>query len=94
MNLRVKGENILYKTVVRPAIVYAYRAGTWVVTKVQEKKLDVVEVRVLRWRCGVTKLDRIWNERIIVTTKVGDISKKMLESMLKWCEHIMRGMCE
>ena len=31
--------------------------------KAQEKKLDVVEMRVLRWMSGVTKLDRIRNER-------------------------------
>ena len=30
--------------------------------------------------CGVTKLDRIWNEIIGGITKVGEISKKLKES--------------
>ena len=43
----------------------------------------VVEMRTLKWMSGVTKLDRIRNERIRGTTKVGEISKKLQESRLK-----------
>ena len=39
---------------------------------------------MLTWMSGVTKLDRIRNERIRGTTKVGEISKKVQESRLKW----------
>ena len=45
---------------------------------------------MLRWMSGVTKLDRIRNERIRGTTKVGDISKKVQESRLKWYGHVLR----
>ena len=45
---------------------------------------------MLRWMSGVTKLDRIRNERIRGTTKVGEISKKVQESMLKWYGHVLR----
>ena len=38
----------------------------------------------------VTKLDRIRNERIRVTTKVGEISNKVQESRLKWYGHVLR----
>ena len=58
--------------------------------KAQEKKLDVAEMRMLRWMSGVTKLDRIRNERIRGTTKVGEISKKVQESRLKWYGHVLR----
>ena len=37
--------------------------------KAQGKKLDVVEMRMLRYMCGVTKLDEIRNKRIRRTTK-------------------------
>ena len=57
IRLRVKGE--VYKTVVRRAMMYG--AETWAVKKAQEKKLDVAEMRMLRWMSGVTKLDRIRN---------------------------------
>ena len=45
--------------------------------KAQEQKLDVAEMRMLRWMSGVTRLDRIRNETIRGTTKVGYISKKV-----------------
>ena len=41
-------------------------------------------MRMLRWMSGVTKLDRIRNERIRGITKVEEISKKVQESRLKW----------
>ena len=47
--------------------------------KVQEKKL---EVRMPRWICGVAKLDRIRNERIRKTARVGETPKKLQESRL------------
>ena len=68
--MRVKGK--VYKTVVRPAMMM-YGAETWAVKKAQEKKLDVVKMRMLS---GVTKLDRVRNEIIRGTTKMGEISKK------------------
>ena len=58
--------------------------------KAQENKLDVAEMRMLRWMSGVSKLDRIRNERIRGTTKVGEISKKVQESRLKWYGHVLR----
>ena len=54
-----------------------YGAETWAVQKAHEKKFDVAEMRMLRWMSGVTKMDRIRNERIRGTTKVGEISKKV-----------------
>ena len=67
-----------------------YGAETWVVKKAQERKLDVAEMMMLRWMSGGTKLDRIRNERIRGTTKVGEISKKVQESRLKWYGHVVR----
>ena len=67
-----------------------YGAETWAVKKAQEKKLYVAEMRMLRWMSGVTKLDRIRNERIRVITKVGEISKKVQECKLKLCGHVLR----
>ena len=47
-------------------------------------------MRMPRCMCGVTKLDKIRNERIRGTTKVGDITKKVQERRLKWYGHVMR----
>ena len=54
-----------------------YGAETWTVKKAQEKTLDVAEIRMLRWMNGVTKLDRIRNERDRETANVEQISKKV-----------------
>ena len=86
ISLRVKGK--VYNTVVRLAMMNG--AETWAVKKAQEKKLDVAEMRMLRWMSGVTKLDRIRNERISGTTKVGEIPKKVQESRLMWYWHVLR----
>ena len=68
----------VYRTVVRPALMYGAR--NW----------KVAEMRMLRWMCGVTKLDKIRNEKIRGTTKVGSIIKKIQERRLKWYGHVMR----
>ena len=67
-----------------------YGAGTWVLKKAQENKLEVAEMRILRWMCGVTKLGKIRNERIRGTSKVGEIAKQVKEKRLKWYGHVMR----
>ena len=67
----IKGK--VYRIVVRPALVY--RAETWALEKAPENKLEVAEIRMLRWMCGVTKLDKIRNEIIRGTNKVGEITK-------------------
>ena len=43
--ISLRGKGKVYKTVVRPAMMYS--AETWAVKKAQEKKLDVVEMRLL-----------------------------------------------
>ena len=67
-----------------------YGAETWAVKKTQEKKLDVAEMRMLKWMSTVTKLDIMRNEIIKGTTKVGKISKKVQESRLKRYGHVLR----
>ena len=86
MNVKIKGK--VYRTVVRPALMYG--AETWALKKAQEKKLEVAEMRMVRWMCGVTKLDKIRNERIRGTTKVGEITKNVQDRRLKWYEHVLR----
>ena len=51
----VKLTGPVYKTVVRPALFYG--AETWAKTRGQEARLEVNEMRMLRWICGVTKKD-------------------------------------
>ena len=71
------------KTIVKPAMMYA--AETWAVKKSQY----VAEMRVLGRMSGVTKVDRIRNERIRGIAKVVEIAKKVQESSLKWYGHVL-----
>ena len=86
MNVKIKGK--VNRTAIRPALIYG--AETWALKKAQEKKLEVAEMRMLRWMCGVTKLDKIRNERMRGTTKLGAITKKVQERRLKWYGHMLR----
>ena len=86
MKVKIKGK--VYKTIVRPAMVYG--AETWAVKKAHEKKMEVAEMKMLRWTCGVTRLDEISNEKIRGSTKVGEISKKVQQRRMRWYGHVMR----
>ena len=83
----------VYKTVVRPAL--SYGAETWATTRGQEARLEVNELRVLRWMCGVTRRDNIRNRHIRGTTRVVQASKKTTGKRLEWptamCEENERG---
>ena len=86
VGIKLKGK--VHKTVVRPATMYG--AETWAIKKTQEKKLDVAEMRMLRWMCGVTRRDKIGNEVIRGTSKIREISDTIQESRLRWYGHVMR----
>ncbi|XP_068219783.1 uncharacterized protein [Palaemon carinicauda] len=52
--------------------------------------MDVVEMRMLRWMCGVTRGEKIRKKVIRDTTGVRKLSDKIQESRLRWYGHIMR----
>ena len=58
----------------------------------QDKRIEVTEMRMLRWMCGVTRKDKIRNEHIRWTTRVAQASKKITERRLIWYGHVMRNM--
>ena len=62
--------------------------------KSEEKKMDVAEMRMLRWMVGVTRRDRIRKEYIRGTVKVTEISKKIQESILRWYGNLRRRVGE
>lgn len=52
------------------------------------EKLDKAVMKMLRWMCRVTKMNKTKNERIR-TTKLVDISKKEQERRLQWHGHMI-----
>ena len=59
------------------------------VTKAQEKKIQVAEMKMLRWSLGLTRKDRVKNEEIIEGVKLGDIPEKIRDSWLWWLGHVV-----
>ena len=86
MPVKLKGK--VDKTVARPALLYG--AETWATARGQEARLEVNEMRMLRWMCGVTRRDKIRNEHIRGTTRVVQASKKITEKRQKWYGHVRR----
>ena len=78
----------IHQTVARPSMMYGLETvGT---AKYQEAELDVAEMKILRFALGVTRKDKIRNEYIHGTVKVGQISKKVRESRMRWYGHVKR----
>jgi len=52
--------------------------------------MSVAEMRMIRWICGHTRLDKIINEVIRGKIEVASIEDKMRETRLRWFGHIRR----
>ncbi|XP_071737332.1 uncharacterized protein [Rutidosis leptorrhynchoides] len=57
MPLRLKGK--FFQVAIRPTMLYG--SECWPMTKAQERRMKVAEMRMLRWLCGKTMFDRIPN---------------------------------
>ncbi|KAL0881976.1 hypothetical protein ABMA27_001728 [Loxostege sticticalis] len=86
MPVKTKGK--IYKTAVRPAMLYG--AECWTALKKHEQQLHTAEMKMLRWAGGVTRLDRVRNEHIRGSFKVTPVPEKLKETRLRWYGHIMR----
>ena len=82
----------VYKTVVRPAMLYGLE--TVPLTKKQEAELAVAELKMLRFSLGVTRMDKIKNEFIRGTAHVRQIGDKVREARLRWYGHVQRRNAE
>ena len=80
----VKGR--MYKTMIRPAMLYGMEAVA--VTKGQERKMEVAEMKMFWFSLGKTTLDRIENAVIRGRRKVGELVGKIKESRLRWFGHV------
>ena len=87
---KVKGK--IYRTVVRPAILYGLE--TVGLRKRQASELEVAELRMLRFALGVTRMDMIENKYIRGTAHVRRLGDKLREGRLRWYGHVQRRNAE
>ncbi|OIT40319.1 exocyst complex component sec6 [Nicotiana attenuata] len=83
---KLKGK--FYRVVVRPAMLYG--AECWPVKNSHVQRMKVAEMRMLRWMCGLTRLDKIRNEVIREKVGVALVEEKMREARLRWYGHVRR----
>ncbi|VDP00220.1 unnamed protein product [Heligmosomoides polygyrus] len=68
-----------------------YGAECWSVNKEVETRLSVIETKMLRWKAGATRMERIRNDTIRQKFGVAPIADKMREARLRWYGHVLRG---
>ena len=83
---KVKGK--IYKSVVRPAMLY--RMETMAVTEIQVGKMEVAELKIMRWAMGVTRKDKIRNKYVRETAKIAKLGDKLRNARLRWYGHVKR----
>ncbi|XP_070037020.1 uncharacterized protein [Nicotiana tomentosiformis] len=77
-----------YRAVVRLALLYG--AECWPVKNSHIQKMKVAVMRMLRWMCEHTRLDKIRNEDIWDEVGVAPMDDKMREAGLRWFGHVRR----
>ncbi|XP_070008003.1 uncharacterized protein [Nicotiana sylvestris] len=87
-NVPPKFKGKFYRVVVRPAMLYG--AECWPVKNSHIQKIKVAEMRMLRWMCGHTRLDKIRNEDIRERVSMAPVDGKMREARLRWFKHVRR----
>jgi hypothetical protein len=83
---KLKGK--FYRTAIRPAMLYG--AECWPTKCHHVQKLSVAEMRMLRWICGHTRMDRVRNDDIRDRLGIAPIEEKLVQHRLRWFGHVQR----
>ena len=86
LSAKVKGK--MYKSVVRPTMLYGME--TVAVTERQMGKMEVAELKMVRWALGVTRKDKIRKEYMRGTAEIAKLGDKLRNARLRWYGHVRR----
>ena len=78
MPLSLKGK--FYRTAVRPSLLYGTEC--WTSKKQHTQKISIVEMRMLRWMCGKTRMNKVKNKYIRNLIGIASIEDKMRKNRL------------
>ncbi|EYC06535.1 hypothetical protein Y032_0075g946 [Ancylostoma ceylanicum] len=87
-NIPDRFKSKVHRAVVRSVALYG--AERWPSTKEVERRLSVMETKMLRWTADVTRADRIRNEKIRERFGVASIVDKLRETRFIWYGHVLR----
>lgn len=92
--LRRETKMRIYRTIIRPVLMYA--GETMTMTKKDEEKLRVIERKILRAILGPVKVSDSeyrsrMNHELLQEMEGGDIVKKIKEQRVRWLGHIWRA---
>ena len=86
LSARVKGK--MYKSVVEPAMLY--KKEMVAVTERQMQKMEVAELKMVRWALEVTKKNKIRKEYVRGTAQIAKLGDKLRNARLRWYGHVKR----
>lgn len=78
----------VYNTVYKPVLTYG--CETWNISKQMKSKIQTLEMKYLRAVKGVTRRDKIRNQKVREDLKVEPILEYMDRQKMKWFGHITR----
>ncbi|KAE8701868.1 Leucine-rich receptor-like protein kinase family protein isoform 2 [Hibiscus syriacus] len=67
-----------------------YGSECWAIKKDYVRRMDAVEMRMLRWACGRTLWDMTPNSAIRMSLGAVSVSEKLREGRLRWFGHVLR----
>ena len=83
---RLKGK--CYRSIVRPVALYG--TETWAMNARAAARLSTMEMKMIRWSFGHTRLDKIRNEIHRRRAGIAPILEKAREQRLRWYGHVLR----
>ena len=81
-------KKVIYRTYYAPILTYA--SETWVMKGRERSKIQASEMKFLRSSIGVTKMDRLRNEKVRELVKEEALQDKIEKARLKWYGHVKR----
>jgi hypothetical protein len=88
----LKLKDTFYRTVIRLAMLFG--AECWPTKRRHVQQLSVAEMCMLRWICGHTRKDRVWNDDIRERLGVAQVEEKLVQHRLRWFGHMQRRPAE
>jgi len=86
VSLKLKGK--VYATCVRSTMIYG--SETWVLNMEQQQRLERVEMRMVRWMCGVSLRERKTNDDLRKMMGIESVMDVVKRNRLRWLGHVLR----